>query len=83
MLSEIVSGKGEIVIPLEIRNHLKIQPGSKVAFVIDEEGRVKLIPLNVPVETLSGKLHRPGMKAATIEEMDLAIAQSIASLHQE
>jgi len=83
MISETVSSKGEIVIPLEIRNHLKIQPGSKVAFVIDEEGRVKLIPLNVPVETLSGKLHRPGMKAATTEEMDLAIAQSIASLHQE
>ncbi|NER52427.1 MAG: AbrB/MazE/SpoVT family DNA-binding domain-containing protein [Symploca sp. SIO1A3] len=83
MLSETVSSKGEIVIPLAIRNHLKIQPGSKVAFVIDKEGRVKLIPLNVPVETLSGKLHRPGMKAATTEEMDLAIAQSIASLHQE
>ncbi|NER25044.1 MAG: AbrB/MazE/SpoVT family DNA-binding domain-containing protein [Symploca sp. SIO1B1] len=83
MISETVSSKGEIVIPLAIRNHLKIQPGSKVAFVIDEEGRVKLIPLNVPVETLSGKLHRPGMKAATTEEMDLAIAQSIASLHQE
>ncbi|MGC1247325.1 MAG: AbrB/MazE/SpoVT family DNA-binding domain-containing protein [Spirulinaceae cyanobacterium] len=83
MLNSIVSSKGEITIPLEIRNHLKIQAGSKVTFIIDEKGRVKLLPLNIPVEALSGKLHRPGIKAATTEEMDLGIARSIANLHPE
>ena len=58
-INATVTSKGEILIPLEIRNYLKLQAGSKVAFVIDQEGKVKLIPLNVPVETLSGRLYRP------------------------
>jgi hypothetical protein len=43
--------------------------------VIDENGNVKIVPLNVPVEALSGVLHRPGMKSATVEEMEAAIAE--------
>jgi len=49
--------------------------GSKVDFVIDHEGQVKMIPLNVPVETLSGLLHCPGGIAATLEEMEAAIQE--------
>jgi hypothetical protein len=47
----------------------------KVDFVIDENGTVKLIPLNVPIQSLSGILHRPGMKSSTIEEMEMAIQE--------
>jgi hypothetical protein len=38
----------------EIRQHLKLVSGSRVEFVIDEEGQVKIFPLTVAVETLSG-----------------------------
>ena len=67
--------KGQITIPKEIRDHLGLQAGSQVEFVIDETGKVKLIPLNVPVEALSGILHQPGMRAATQEELETAIAE--------
>jgi AbrB family looped-hinge helix DNA binding protein len=70
-----VTTKGQITIPKEIRDYLKLETGSKVEFVIDENGDVKIVPLNVPIEALSGVLHRPGMKAATIEEMEAAIAE--------
>jgi AbrB family looped-hinge helix DNA binding protein len=70
-----VTTKGQITIPKEIRDYLKLETGSKVEFVIDESGNVKIVPLNVPVEALSGVLHRPGMKTATIEEMEIAIAE--------
>lgn len=70
-----LTSKGQITIPKEIRDYLKLDAGSKIEFVIDENGIVKLIPLNVPIQALSGVLHRPGMKAATIEEMDSAIAE--------
>ena len=70
-----VTTKGQITIPKEIRDYLKLETGSKVEFVIDESGNVKIVPLNVPVEALSGVLHRPGMKTATIEEMEAAIAE--------
>jgi AbrB family looped-hinge helix DNA binding protein len=70
-----VTTKGQITIPKEIRDYLKLETGSKVEFVIDESGNVKIVPLNVPIKALSGVLHRPGMKTATIEEMEAAIAE--------
>jgi AbrB family looped-hinge helix DNA binding protein len=75
MASATITSKGQVTIPKEIRDHLKLEIGSKVDFVIDEDGQVKVIPLNVPVETLSGILHRPGMKAATLEDMEKASQQ--------
>jgi AbrB family looped-hinge helix DNA binding protein len=70
-----VTTKGQITIPKEIRDYLKLETGSKIEFVIDESGNVKIVPLNVPIESLSGVLHRPGMKSATVEEMEIAITQ--------
>jgi AbrB family looped-hinge helix DNA binding protein len=71
-----VTTKGQVTIPKEIRDYLKLETGSKVEFVIDENGNVKIVPLNVPIEAFSGVLHRPGMKTATIEEMESAICAS-------
>lgn len=75
MASATITIKGEVMIPQEIRDYLNLDPGSKVDFVIDENGIVKLIPLNVPVQRLSGILHRPGMKSATLEEMEVSIQE--------
>ena len=75
MASATITSKGQITIPQEIRDYLNLDTGSKVDFVINENGAVKLIPLNVPIQTLSGLLHRPGMKSATLEEMEVAIQE--------
>ena len=75
MASAIIFNEGQVIIPKEIRDYLKLATGSKVDFVIDGEGQVKIIPLNVPVESLSGLLHRPGRVAATLEEIESAIHQ--------
>ena len=74
MKSATVTSKGQITIPKEIRDHLKLEIGSKIAFAIDENGTVKVIPLNVRVTALSGILRRPGQATATIEDMELAIS---------
>jgi antitoxin PrlF len=75
MKSATITTKGQITIPKEIRDYLKLEIGSKIGFVIDENGTVKVIPLNVPVTALSGMLRRPGLFAATIEDMESAIAE--------
>lgn len=77
MTSTTVTSKGRITIPKEIRDYLKLDTGCKVDFVIDENGEVKVIPLTVPVTVLSGILHRPGMEAATIEDMEQAILEGV------
>ncbi len=48
----------------------------KVDFVIDENGIVKLIPLNIPIQKLSGILHRKGMKPKTLEEIEEIIGEA-------
>lgn len=63
MTSTTVTSKGQITIPKEIRDYLKLDAGSKIDFVIDADGQVKLVPLNVPTKTLSGSLYSPGMRA--------------------
>jgi AbrB family looped-hinge helix DNA binding protein len=45
-----VTTKGQVTIPKEIRDYLKLETGSKVEFVIDESGNVKIVPLNVPMK---------------------------------
>lgn len=77
MASTIVSDKGQITIPQEIRDYLKLNAGTKIEFVIDAEGQVKIIPLKFSVEDLSGILHYPGMKKATIEDMENAIQEAV------
>ncbi len=75
MLSTTVTDTGQITLPEEIREYLKLVSGSKVEFVIDEDGQVKIFPLNVAVETLSGILHRPDIQKATLENMESAISE--------
>lgn len=75
MTSAKLTSKGQVTIPKEIRDYLKLDAGSKVDFVIDSDGQVKVIPLNVPSQALSGILNRPGIRAATIQEMEEAIAE--------
>ncbi|MFM6206607.1 AbrB/MazE/SpoVT family DNA-binding domain-containing protein, partial [Planktothrix sp.] len=77
MASTTVTSKGQVTIPKVIRDYLKLDTGSKVEFVIDENGQVKILPLNVAVESLSGILHRPGMKKASLEDMEVAIYKGV------
>ncbi len=76
MASTIVSDRGQITIPEEIRDYLKLNAGSKIEFVIDEQGQVKIIPLKFSVEDLSGILHYPGIEKVTIEDMENAIQEA-------
>ena len=75
MLSTVVTDAGQITLPEEIREHLRLVSGSRVEFVIDENNQVKIFPLDVPVETLSGLLYQPGMRRASIDEMEVAISE--------
>ena len=44
-----ISSNGQVTIPAKIRNHLSIKNHDKIAFVIDEEGNVRLKVLRYPV----------------------------------
>ncbi|HBB33437.1 MAG TPA: AbrB family transcriptional regulator [Cyanobacteria bacterium UBA8803] len=64
-----------MTLPQEIRDRLKVVSRSKISFINDKDGQVRLFPLNVSVKQLSAILHLPGMKKVTLEEMDMAISE--------
>jgi AbrB family looped-hinge helix DNA binding protein len=58
MAREIVStltSKGQITIPIEIRRQLGLETGSKLAFMVEEDGTVRVKPATYPtIESLRG-----------------------------
>jgi antitoxin PrlF len=65
-MKEIVSkitSKGQVTIPVEVRRHLGLDTGAKIAFVVDDEGNVSLRPPTYPtIDSLrgaAGKLDKP------------------------
>jgi antitoxin PrlF len=73
MSVSMVTIKGQTTIPKKIRDHLKIQPGDRIDFVIDNNGKVVLEPATLDVKELEGILYKPGMKKVSVEEMKKAV----------
>ncbi|MEW5745624.1 MAG: type II toxin-antitoxin system PrlF family antitoxin [Nitrospirota bacterium] len=69
----LITSKGQTTIPKRIREHLHLNPGDKINFVIQNDGKVVLQPATVDIKELEGILHRPGMKPVSTEQMQAAI----------
>ena len=78
MPASLITTKGQTTIPKKIRDHLHLQPGDKIDFVIEEDGAVVLKPATLDVGDLEGILHRPGMKAVSAEDMKKAVMKRFA-----
>jgi AbrB family looped-hinge helix DNA binding protein len=70
-----LTSKGQTTIPKEIRDRLGLEPGDKLDFVVEADGRVVLRPATRDVRELRGMLRRKGRKPVSLEEMDRAIAE--------
>ena len=58
-----ITSKGQVTIPAEVRNYLGLKTNDKIAFVIDEEGTVKLRVPRYPdiasIRGAAGRLNKP------------------------
>ena len=69
-----LTSKGQVTIPKAVRDHLNLDTGARVDFVIEDDGTVVLRPVTRHVRELAGFLYRPGQPAVSVEQMDEAIA---------
>ena len=67
-----VSSKGQITLPKNVRDHLKVNSGDRVEFLIDSDGNVTVWPVTEDVTRLKGMIHRPNKKVS-IKDMNQAI----------
>jgi len=65
--------KGQLTIPKEIRESLKLHTGDKIEIIVTDKREAIIRPLSKKVDDIFCKLHRPGRKAVTLEAMDDAV----------
>ena len=54
-LMDTVTSKGQVTLPTEVRKHLGLQQGSRIVFVLDDDGHVALeVPKYPSVASLRG-----------------------------
>jgi AbrB family looped-hinge helix DNA binding protein len=77
MSAASVTSKGQITLPKDVRDDLRLKEGDRVSFE-KIDGRYVLRPQNKSVMDLAGILRRPGEKALSVREMDEALGQALA-----
>ena len=69
-----LTSKGQLVIPQVIRQHLHLQQGDSVDFIIQDDGEVVVRPATRDVRDLKNILPKP-KKAVSLAEMDRAMRE--------
>ena len=72
MSTSTLTSKGQTTIPKDVRKRLNLQPGDRLEFVIDEDGRVLVLPASIDASELAGML-KPPARQVTVEDMNRAI----------
>ena len=75
MPTATLTTKGQITIPKEVREHLGVDTGDRLSFVVQADGTVIVQPLTRHVRELAGLLRRPRPRSVSIDQMDAAIAR--------
>jgi antitoxin PrlF len=70
----IVTAKGQVTLPVEVRRRLGLRPGSKLEFIVIDDDRLEVIPVLETVSSLKGMVPKP-RKALSLADMDKVIAQ--------
>jgi antitoxin PrlF len=81
MSSATVTSKGQITIPKDVRERLRLRPGTRVRFVVTGDNAATLRRDTGSIKDLYGFL-APAPRTATIEEMNEAIVEAAADRYR-
>ena len=73
-----VTAKGQVTVPAEARRRLGITPGTKLEFVVTDDGRLEVIPRSGSVRQLKGMLPKPQIPLS-LAEMQRAAEEGAGS----
>jgi len=68
-----ITSKGQVTIPIDIRNSLNLVAGDKIEFIVTKDGEAVLRLLSKKVDDVFGILRNPKQKTVSIDEMNEAI----------
>jgi len=78
MPTATMTSKGQITVPKEVRDDLKLVAGSRVMFVKLANGRYTIVPKTGSIKDLAGVLYNPDQPPVSIEQMNDDIADAAA-----
>ena len=73
MTTATVTSKGQITIPLKVRQALQLEAGDRIEFVEVEAGRFEVVAATHSATVLKGMFGKP-KKIVSIDEMNATIA---------
>jgi antitoxin PrlF len=68
-----ITTKGQLTIPKDIRDSLKLNTGDKVEIFVSEKREAIIRPISKKVDEIFCKLHKQGRKTVSLEAMQGAI----------
>jgi AbrB family looped-hinge helix DNA binding protein len=78
MPTATVTSKGQVTIPKSVREHLRIDTGDQVDFVVTDRGDVVVRGVSLDIRELRGLLKRPGRRSVSVDEMNAAVLRQHA-----
>ena len=78
MSSATVTSKGQVTIPLDVRRHLGLQPGSRLDFVRTDTGSYEIHVQAASVHDLKGAVVGP-VRPISLQQMDEAVLAGAVS----
>jgi len=76
----VLTSKGQLTLPKEIRERLGLKAGSRLDFSIDDTGMLIARPVATTALGLAGILKRPGREPVSVEAMNEAIERTAVEL---
>ena len=73
MAQATLTSKGQVTIPKEIRELLKLHTGDKIEIVVTGKREAIIRPISKKVDDVFCKLHNPDRKPVALETIDDAI----------
>ncbi len=72
MSTSTLTSKGQTTVPKDVRRHLGLKTGDKIRFLVEDDGRVVVLPATLHLCDLRGSLPKPP-KPVSVERMNEAI----------
>ncbi len=79
MSTSTLTSKGQTTVPKDVRRHLGLKPGDKIRFLVEDDGRVVVLPATLHLRDLRGSLPKPP-KTVSADQMNAAIRKRAGRL---
>lgn len=81
MSTAILTSKGQITIPIDIRKGLGINPGDKIEFHLLSNGSASMRVRRGTLNDFIGILRQPGKRALSVKAINEGIAKAMRAKH--